>query len=241
MIVYDRTTYFDAVRASLFGGSLSQQQVDGQNAILAVWEDQLLSSAPMDDPRWLAYMLATTYHECAKKMWPIEEIGKGSGRPYGKKDPETGQTYFGRGFVQLTWRENYARATDKLQLKGDRDIEWHAEHALDLDIASLVMFRGMSEGWFTSKKLSQYFSASKNDPFNARDIINPDKNKVTNDVKMGDRIAGYHNKFLAALNSAKEVVAPPVPEVQTVMIAIHTPEGVAVAIDINGRAYVPAS
>ena len=31
-------------------------------------------------------------------------------------DPQTGQTYYGRGFVQLTWRDNYARADAEIPL-----------------------------------------------------------------------------------------------------------------------------
>ena len=41
-------------------------------------------------------------------MQPIEEYGKGAGHPCA--DPETGQTCYGRGYVQLTWRDNYERA-----------------------------------------------------------------------------------------------------------------------------------
>lgn len=201
MTTYNRKIYFDHVRASLFQGALSQQQVDGQNAILGQLEDEE-TGTPIEDVRWKAYMLATTYHETAKTMWPIEEYGKGSGKSYGKKDPETGQTYYGRGFVQLTWRENYHNATIELSLTGDRDLEYHAEMALDLAIASQIMFRGMAEGWFTNKKLGQYFNDTKNDPVNARAIIN-------NDVsKNGKLIAGHHEKFLDALLASEiEAVA----------------------------------
>jgi len=234
---FDRTVYFDSVRASLFAGGMSQQQVDGQNAILDGWE----AVPSMDDLRWLAYMLATVYHECAKTMWPIEEYGKGAGMKYGKPDPETGQTYYGRGFVQLTWRDNYARATAKLGLTGDRDIEWHADRALDLDIASAVMFGGMSEGWFTGKHLGQYFSDSKDDPVNARAIIN-------NDVsKMGQTVAGYHRKFLTALTAARrdepELEAEAEAEADDddgVIIDISLPAGVSLRLSVNGIAYGPS-
>ena len=90
-----RKVYFDSVRASLFGGALTQQQVDGMSAILTGWEEL---SPPLSDLRWLAYMLATTKHETASTCWPIEEYGKGQDMSYGKEDPETHQTYFGRGF-----------------------------------------------------------------------------------------------------------------------------------------------
>ena len=38
-ILFDRKTYFDLVRDSLFAGKMSQQQVDGQEFILDTWED----------------------------------------------------------------------------------------------------------------------------------------------------------------------------------------------------------
>ena len=153
MILFDRQTYFDAVRASLFKGSMTQQQVDGQEFKLAAYEAKPFSA----DLRHLAYAFATSYHETAKKMWPIEEYGKGKDRPYGKQDPETKQTYYGRGDVQLTWRENYARATRKMDLTGGTDdLEWHAERALDPTLSAEIMYSGMSEGWFTGKKLSDF-------------------------------------------------------------------------------------
>ena len=53
------------------------------------------------------------------------------------------------------------------------------------------MFRGMEQGWFTGKKLGDYFSADTDDPVNARRIINGnDKDTL---------IAGYHQKFLTAV------------------------------------------
>ena len=226
-MIFNRKIYFDGVRGSLFDGAMSQQQVDGQNAILTQWETGDTGS-PMTDLRWLSYCLSTSFHETAKKMWPIEEYGKGKGHPYGEKDPQTGQTYYGRGFVQLTWRDNYHKATVKLSLTDERDLEWHAEQALDLAIASRIMFRGMSEGWFTSKKLGQYFNDTKNDPVNARAIIN-------NDVsKMGKTIAGYHDKFLAALNAAKVEELPPA-ERQQVLVALSVPFGIEVIVTVNGE------
>lgn len=183
--------YFNAVRASLFAGAMTRQQVDGQIVIISHWDSQFSG----DDLRWLAYMLATTYHECARKMWPIREIGKGKGKKYGKAD-ENGNVFYGRGFVQLTWKENYAKASNALGLIDDRDLVLYPDLALDSLIATRVMFRGMTEGWFTNKRLAQYFSEDENDPINARRIIN-------NDVaKNGKRIAGYHAKFLAALQEA---------------------------------------
>ena len=220
--MFDRDIYYGVVRDSLFSGGMSQEQVDGQSVILAVWEHQG-GGTPMDDLRWLAYMLATTYHETAERMWPIEEYGKGSGREYGVPDPETGETYYGRGFVQLTWRENYAKASKILSLYDERDLEYHAWMALDSLIATRVLFRGMAEGWFTGKQLGDYFNDVDDDPLNARQIINGnDKDEIIKD---------YHYQFLAALEMSSTGV--PV-EDKTIYIGISgVPEGYEVKVDLS--------
>jgi hypothetical protein len=241
--LFDRKVYFDSVRASLFNGIMDQQQVDGQNAIIADWEGSYSGSG---DLRWLAYALATTLHETASTCWPIEEYGKGSGQPYGQKDPETGQTYYGRGYVQLTWRENYAKATDELELTGaDDDLEWHADRALDPFIAGHVMFRGMIEGWFRSdsagkQTLGRYFSSTADDPYAAREIINGDKKVVpswSNGVSIGNLVASYHRNFLAALDAA-QIEAPIPPQPQPVVSTLDAfGYSVDVVIDRSGVAF----
>jgi putative chitinase len=136
------------------------------------------------------------------------------------------------GDVQLTWRDNYREATAKLGLTGDDDLEWHPVKALDPKISADVMFRGMSEGWFTGKALKRYFSSHINDPVAARAIIN---NDVT---KNGKKIAAIHADFLAALQAAAEVgepVLPPVVEdVGVVHINVQASPGVSVSVALNG-------
>jgi len=185
---FDRDVYFGEVRQSLFEGSLEQIHVDGQNVILAVWEYGA-GGTPMTDERWLAYMLATTYHETAYRMWPITEYGSDSylqGKDY--------WPYIGRGFVMLTWEDNYRKASAALGLIDERDLVAHPEMALDSLIATRCLFRGMAEGWYTGRKLGQYFDADTDDPVNARQIINGNDDD--------DLIAGYHHTFLDALNKA---------------------------------------
>ena len=186
----NRDVYFNEVRDSLFSGALEQVQVDGQSVILAVW-DYGAGGTPMTDLRWLAYMLATVYHETSIRMWPITEYGSDSylqGKEY--------WPYIGRGFVQLTWEDNYRKASSLLSLVDERDLVKHPEMALDSLIATRVMFRGMAEGWFTGKQLGDYFSDSKDDALNARQIING------NDCD--ELIAAYHDTFLAALYASEE-------------------------------------
>jgi putative chitinase len=77
---YDRKHFFDTVRKDLFRGNLTQSQVDGMNYLLEVWEKHFEAANPRDGTNWLAYALATFFHETAETMQPIEEYGKGSGR-----------------------------------------------------------------------------------------------------------------------------------------------------------------
>jgi hypothetical protein len=187
---FDRDIYFGEVRSGLFDGALTQQQVDGQSVILAVWEYQA-GGTPMDDMRWLAYMLATVYKECATRMWPTTEYGSQEylqGKPY--------WPYIGRGFVQLTHEGNYRNASAALSLIDDRDLVAHPEVALDSLISARVMFRGMAEGWFTGKKLGHYFNQDIDDPVNARRIING--------TDCAEEIAGYHYEFMDALEAARQ-------------------------------------
>jgi putative chitinase len=216
----DRDRYFEYVRAVLFEGALSQQQVDGQNVILALWEgDQ--TGTPMDDERWLAYMLATTFHETGFRMWPVVEQG---GEDYlGGKDY---YPYYGRGYVQLTWLENYANASAALGLIDDRDLVEHPELALDSLIGARIMFRGMAEGWFTGKKLGQYFNDTDDDPVNARQIINGNDKDT--------EIAAYYEQFLHAILEASDA-PPPAGEGILTLSLDGLPEGYDVKLVLDGK------
>jgi putative chitinase len=216
--LFNRDVFFNVVRGTLFHGSFTQQQVDGMDAILDAWEDNPRS----DNLKHLSYPLATTAHETGFTMAPIEEYGKGQGMDYGAADPETGQTYYGRGYVQLTWRDNYARADEELNIGPEDSLEWHAERALDHYVAAEIMFQGMEEGWFRGddkgrQTLDRYFSDTKDDSYGAREIINGDKSKVpswSGGVSIGNLIKGYHIQFLAALEAAAAAVSAPAPETE---------------------------
>lgn len=178
----DRDRFFACVRSDPFGGRMSQQQVDGCNAILDAWE----ARPDLKDRRWLAYMLATAKWETAHTMKPIEEYGKGHGQAYGV--PVNGHVYYGRGYVQLTWATNYA----KMAALTGADLVNHPELALDPKIAALIMFDGMKDGLFTGVGLPRYFSDSADDPVNARRVING--------ADHADDIADIHRAFLEALS-----------------------------------------
>lgn len=152
-----RAAFYDAIRP-MFGGAMKQSQVDGTEALLAATAGMQITHR--------AYVLATAMHETAYTMQPIREYGKGKGKAYGKID-QTGKAPYGRGYVQLTWRDNYLRADDELDLQDALAKDY--DLALQPTIAAKIIVRGMSEGWFTGKKLSDYLPG---DYVNARRIVN---------------------------------------------------------------------
>jgi hypothetical protein len=181
--------FFDAVRP-LFGGSLTQSQVDGITLICKAWE-----RFGDGNIRHLAYVLATAKWETAHTMQPVREIGRGKGKRYGKPD-ETGKAPYGRGLVQLTWRDNYVNADIKLGLRGR--LAENYDLALDPEISVRILIAGMLEGWFTKKKLSQFETFK-------------DMRRVVNGTDKADLIAGYAQTFLRALAGLPATKAPEVP------------------------------
>ena len=198
----NRKAFFDAVRTDPFNGSLGAKQVSGMDAILDEWDRRGLT-----DLRWLAYMLATAFHETACSMQPIKEYGgrayfmrmydRSGDRPHvaralGNTMVGDGAEFCGRGFVQLTGRRNYALASKKL----GADFIVAPDLVMVPRHAAAIMYEGMIEGWFTSRKLADYFFADRADWTNARRIINgTDKAAI---------VAGYARAFHAALTAAQE-------------------------------------
>ena len=198
----NKQVFFSTVRKTLFGGKLTQSQVSGMDSILDSFEQSNVT-----DDRFKAYMLATVYHECAKKMQPIEEYGgkayftkrygiEGSNRKLaislGNVNVGDGYKYAGRGYVQCTGRSNYKKMGELLGV----NLVDSPELALNPIIASKIMIEGMTRGTFTGKKLSDYFTDGKSDWVNARRIING--------MDKADLIAGYALKFFDALKDAND-------------------------------------
>jgi putative chitinase len=193
----NRKFFFEHIKLNLFSGSINSKQISGITAILDEWE----ANYKTQDDRWLAYMLATTHHETGRTMQPIEEWGKGKNLSYGShlkmsKDKngkriaytDTNEIFYGRGFVQLTWYENYAKAGQKL----GQDFLHNAAGVLDLTNATKIMFFGMTEGWFTGVKLSTYFNKTTDDWKNARKIING--------LDKWDLIKDYGHKYYSCIS-----------------------------------------
>lgn len=179
--------FFDAIRKEY--GPFKQSQIDGFNTILKATEGMHTTHR--------AYLLATSWHETADTMQPIAEYGKGKGKPYGKPGRH-GQAQYGRGYVQLTWDDNYERADEALGLNGALLKDFNL--AMQPTIAANILVRGCSEGWFTGKKLADYLPG---DYRGAR--------RVVNGLDKADLIAGYAREFEAALRLLPDAPLTPKP------------------------------
>lgn len=197
----NESLFYDSIRRSkLFGPVFDAKEFRGVQEII---KDCTAAHWPI---AYTAYALATAYHETAHTMQPIKEYGGYAyytrlydisgqnpkrARLMGNTSIGDGARYCGRGYVQLTWKTNYAKASRELGI----DLVKNPDLALDPDIAGDIMVKGMEQGWFTGKAMRHYLpgyaKANAKQFTNARYIINgKDKAAV---------IADYALRFQKAL------------------------------------------
>lgn len=114
----------------------------------------------------IAYVWATAQWETAHTFDPVKEAFWLSEN--WRKNNLRYYPYYGRGYVQLTWRRNYREYQDVLveKLINNPDL------ALDKKIALFVLVHGFKLGTFTGRRIEQYINENKTDFKNARKCIN---------------------------------------------------------------------
>lgn len=141
----DRKAFYAVLRRQkMYGPKLEQSEVDGTEAVL-----DALDGLPMS---WVAYGLATAFWETARTMQPVEEA-------YWLSDAWRARNlryypWHGRGYVQLTWEDNYRRADDELGLGGT--MLANPDRAKEPAIAAKIMRLGMVEGWFAGDRRGRH-------------------------------------------------------------------------------------
>jgi putative chitinase len=218
----NRKFFFDQVRVSLFGGALRSQQVDGMNFILDCAE----ADGHITDPRWLAYMLATTKHETADTMQPIHEYGSHQyfvqryggqtalGRRLGNDTPEEGADYSGEGDVQITGETNYEKAEAALRSEYPELIaafEARTGKKFDLTVGDqpndqddaknagdpAIAYAIMSHGMRTGM-----FTGKKLSDYFTVGVEDPiNARRIINGLDQAGIIATYYRRFLIAMDS----------------------------------------
>jgi putative chitinase len=177
-VVRSRPDFFAAY------GPLEEQQKAGIASLLDVWDGK----PELQDKRWLAYMLATQFWETCGTMQPCEEPTKGYGFAYGIPDPDTGQCYYGRGYIPLRWKWNY----DMWRKNLGNDLVNHPENVLQPQIAALILVEGMKHGLFTGIPLGERHGGELDDPLRARQ-------SVDGDMSHAAEIAEIYQRFFGAL------------------------------------------
>jgi predicted chitinase len=136
------------------------------------------------DIRWAAYMLATVHKETMFSFKAsTKEGGRGGESAYaqavqvvdalgvrGPKNTEYSNSYYGRGYVQLTWEENY-RKIGKAYGIGE-ELHINPDRAHELQIAYFAATHGMRHGVYTDHSLSRHINGDHCDYRSARQIIN---------------------------------------------------------------------
>lgn len=201
--------FFNSVKNSLFNGTLRQSQVDGLNDIQKASSDKpirhrayVLATAYHETGLNMSPNVESLNYTTAARIravWPNRFVSVAAAQPYvrnpkglankvyngrmgNRTGTDDGWNYRGRGQVHLTGRDNYAKAGETVgeDLLGSPDL------ALRRDVSARVLVEGMSKGWFTGKRLTDYHSYV-------------DMRRVVNGTDQAEKIAAYAMKFEAAL------------------------------------------
>lgn len=114
----------------------------------------------------IAYVLATVEWETAKTFSPVKEA-------FWKNEEWRRRNfsyypYYGRGYVQLTWKTNYDRYAKILGI----DLVTNPDLALDPDTALFILVHGFKTGTFTGRKITDLINGFSTDYVGARRCIN---------------------------------------------------------------------
>jgi putative chitinase len=218
---FDSETFFARYRQ--FFGPPGAYQVRGLNSMIAAAE----ADAAFTSVRWLAYALTTVQRETnvagvvggqhvALTYNPITELGSyqyisshyDGRRDLGNTQPGDGWKYRGRGYVQITGRNNYTKFGQLLGV----ELADNPDLALQPSVAWSILSLGMRRGLFTGKSLADYIPADDRLPadyYSARRIINPGELRVRPEVvqQMAQNAVKWENILRAAHIPDSTVVA----------------------------------
>ncbi|MBP2547522.1 putative chitinase [Neorhizobium galegae] len=211
----NHTFFFYHIADTLFKTGMSPSQGEGFEAILAYWEGQHAQS----DDRWLAYVLATAYHETGAAMQPVSEnlnygapgllktfpryFTPAEAAAYARKPEKIAN----RAYANRLGNGNEAsgdgwtfRGRGLVQITGRANyrtygIEQTPDAALDDATATRILFDGMIHGRFTGKSLGDFFNDRTEDWSGARQIINR--------MDRADDVARYARAFYASISYTK--------------------------------------
>ncbi|QND43206.1 hypothetical protein HB770_04025 [Rhizobium leguminosarum bv. viciae] len=214
----NRATFFSSVRSTVICSKLSETQVSGIVALLDACLLQNISDLrqiayvlatpcietgmsfePITEnlnytadgllrtfPKYFSPADAKIY---ARQAVRIANRAYGSRMGNGNEASSDGHRYRGRGYVQITGKDNYTKFGRLLGI----DLVGNPDLALEQGVAATIATIGMRDGIFTGRRLGDYFGKTT-DWVNARRIING--------VDRAEDIARYAKAFHSALEGA---------------------------------------
>ncbi|WP_185269610.1 glycoside hydrolase family 19 protein [Chryseobacterium bernardetii] len=182
----NRKIFFDEYRKTLDPDkSISIQEVKDIDLFLSFYERDIEIYSVS---QW-AYVFATVYHETAASFHPVREAPKAS-EDWRKRNFRY-YPYYGRGYVQITWKKNYDKYSKKLNV----DLVNSPDKTMIPEVSWYILVDGFRTGIFTGKKISDYINNKEKDYRNARRCING--------TDRMDLIANYAKEFERILLLAK--------------------------------------
>lgn len=114
----------------------------------------------------IAYVLATVQWETAQTFRPVREA-------YWMSEDWRQRNfryypYYGRGFVQLTWRTNYSKYSRILGI----DLVNKPDLAMNPNVALFILVHGFKTGAFTGRKITDFINNSRTNFVEVRRCIN---------------------------------------------------------------------
>lgn len=197
VILYNRDKFFASFRTLI--GNITDKQTEAIEFLL----EKLENSKRIETHPKRAYVLATTAWETAYTYRPITE--------YGSEKYLTSKAYYpyiGRGYVQLTWKENYLKFGKALGL----DLVNNPNLANTPIIAWQILEMGMTNDMgvqdpdFTKWTLEDFFDSGKCDYFNARKIINPKDYKTYKPI--ADLAEKFHDCLISSIITEENIPDP---------------------------------
>jgi uncharacterized protein (TIGR02594 family) len=121
----------------------------------------------LDLPAQIAYVLATTEWETGHTFQPVREA-YWHDEEWRRRNLSRYYPFYGRGYVQLTWEDNYRKYSEILGI----DLVNNPDLAMEPQNALFILVHGFKTGAFTGKKIADYIDAAETDFINARRCIN---------------------------------------------------------------------
>lgn len=168
----NKKTFFDLYRVNLDPDKkLSQSEVTAINQFID-FVNPIFKNFTI--PQW-AYIFATVFHETNATFLPVREAYWMS-EDWRRKNLRY-YPFYGRGYVQITWPENYDYFTWllKVDFKKNPDLAMIPEYAFKILVHGFqygVFSKRKINGKWVNNKISDFINAKTKDYLNARRCIN---------------------------------------------------------------------